>query len=323
MSSKYQEVQRERAISLIQSGNKIFDGAKGGNMYRTKNREFILIDSLKNLYSPIREQVRSYFKGNGISWWGGYEPTGHVLSSQIACLNHLFLIRNDFQAVSSLLKMIDPDLLEPIIIETDKYSSAYIQFEAVSDYDHLYEKNLTRGSNCTSIDALILAKHKNNTIWLIPIEWKFTEFYGNQNKAVEVIKREDYIHDKGKERQARYNNLIFSSNQLKIKNLDCYYYEPFYQLMRQTLWAEQVIKFKDKERYKAIDFLHVHIIPTENEDLLKKSYKCSGMGMEETWRSHLLDQSKYKIIAPQNLMSGLLLNSKYQSLIDYLQVRYW
>lgn len=55
MSSKYQEVQRERAISLIQSGNKVFDGAKGGKMYRTKNRDFILIDNHKNLYSPIRE----------------------------------------------------------------------------------------------------------------------------------------------------------------------------------------------------------------------------------------------------------------------------
>lgn len=65
------KIDRFGNISLIQSGNKVFDGAKGGKMYRTKNRDFILIDNHKNLYSPIREQVRSYFKGDGISWWGG------------------------------------------------------------------------------------------------------------------------------------------------------------------------------------------------------------------------------------------------------------
>lgn len=54
-----------------------------------------------------------------------------------------------------------------------------------------------------------------------------------------------------------------------------------------------------------------------------KAYKCCGMGMEKTWKSLLKDQSKHMIISPQNLMNGLLLNSKYQSIIDYLRVRYW
>lgn len=62
-------------------------------------------------------------------------------------------MRNDFQAVSSLLKTINPDLIEPIIINTDKYSPGFIQFEAISDKDHLNEIYSTRGNNCTSIDV--------------------------------------------------------------------------------------------------------------------------------------------------------------------------
>lgn len=291
-------------------------------MYRTKNRDFILLDNIKNLYFPIREEALRYFKGNGISWWAGYEPTGHVLSSQIACLNHLFLIRHDIHAVSLLLKKINPALIEPLLIDTDKYSPAYIQFETVSDQDHLNEINSTRGSNCTSIDALIYAKHTNGSNWLIPIEWKYTEFYNNQNKATEGFIK-DSINCKGEVRKNRYNSLILKSSQLKSNNIHWFYFEPFYQLMRQTLWAEQMIRFNHQEKLKADGYMHVHVIPSENRDLLDKYYKCSNMGMENTWRSLLKDQSKYLNISPQNLMSGLLLNSKYQPLTNYLRVRYW
>ena len=323
MASKYQEEQRFKVISLIRESDPIFEGDQGGGMYRKVFREFVLEESQKNLFYPIRMNAQEYFKDNRISWWGGREPSGHVLSSQIACLNHLFYIRNDKDGVTSILKSINEDLIEPILIPTDQEHQGYIQFEAVSDKDHLNELNSTRGSNCTSIDALIYAKHRNNSKWLILIEWKYTEFYGNQNKAEEVIRFVDHINDKGKERQSRYNDLIINSNQIKEKNLDCYYYEPFYQLMRQTLWAEQMIKFKHDERLSADDFLHIHVIPSQNKDLVDKSYICSGIGMEETWRKHLNDQSKYKIISPQDLLSSLFPISKYHSLMNYLKTRYW
>ena len=43
----------------------------------------------------IREDAIAYFRSNHIPWWKGAadEPTGHVLSSQIACVNHLYLLR--------------------------------------------------------------------------------------------------------------------------------------------------------------------------------------------------------------------------------------
>jgi len=320
MASKYKETQRTKGIDLIKSGNPVFYGSQAGRSFMGQPRNFVLIENLKNIFEPIRTDVVEYFKKNKISWWGGYKPTGHVLSSQIACLNHLFLIRNDKEAVLSILKNVSNDFKDVLSIVTDNFTPAYIQFESVSVNDHLNEGIPTRGNNCTSIDALIYAVHNNGSNWLIPIEWKYTEFYDNQNKAIEGYKK-DPIKCKGEVRKTRYTQLIDDSKQLKSSNHYCYYFEPFYQLMRQTLWVEQMIKHNHNERLKATNFLHVHVIPSENHDLLEKKYKCSGKSMEETWREHLQDQSKYLTITPKKLLTGLN-KTKYKDLLEYLLIRY-
>ena len=171
----------------------------------------------------------------------------------------------------------------------------------------------TRGSNCTSIDALICGVHRDGRKILFPIEWKYVEAYGNDNKA---------IGNAGMTRLSRYTDLINNSSQLKSTSQSVYYFEPFYQLMRQTLWAEQMIAHKETETVKADDFIHIHVIPTENVDLLKKHYPCSGMDMETTWRTNLKDQSKYKIIHPKDFLSPINVN-QYKELISYLSERYW
>ncbi|MBP7887212.1 MAG: hypothetical protein KA076_08680 [Candidatus Marinimicrobia bacterium] len=334
MASKYQENERAKAVDLIKSGNKVFYGAKAGKKFRGNNRDFVLYDSLKNIYQPIVKDVVDYFDKNIISWWGGKNPTGHVLSSQIAYLNHLFQIRNDKLAVLKILENISPDFIDVFQIDTDKFLPAYIQFEAVSDNDYLNEGQPTRGSNCTSIDALIYAKHKNGEKWLIPIEWKYTEFYNDADKSIEDSDKKSVGHVKGDEakgieRLNRYcyntkGRLIDDSKYLKTVEQyrnSVYFFEPFYQLMRQTLWAEQMIKNKNRETLKADNFINLHVIPENNEDLLKKVYKCSGLDMEKTWRNQLIDQSKYRIISPELLLNGID-SKKYNDLLVYLKTRY-
>lgn len=320
MPSKYQESERTKAENLIKIGSPVFYGGKTGKYFMTKNRDFVLQDNLKNIFSPICKDVIEYFKNNSVAWWGGKNPTGHVLSSQIACVNHLFQIRNDKSAVLAILKNITDDFIDVFPINTDKYLPAFIQFESVSDNDYLNEGKPTRGNNCTSIDALIYAKHKDGTKWIIPIEWKYTEFYSNQNKAIEGFKA-DPINCKGEVRKKRYTDLIKHSSQLKSTDHYSYYFEPFYQLMRQTLWAEQMIKNNKTEKIKAENYVHVHVIPSENKDLLNKLYKCSSLEMEKTWRKHLKDQSKYLIITPKRLLNGID-SKKYADLIKYLETRY-
>jgi len=305
----YKETQYKRVEELLNNTN-VFYGDKGNGLFKKKNYPFILENNLNNLYEPIREVVLEYFKQNNVAWWGG-KLTNHPLSSQVACLNHLFPIRNDKEAVLSIVKQVCPDIVDVLPITTDKYLPAFIQFESVSDMDHLNEQNTTRGANCTSLDALILGIDKNNKHILLPIEWKYVEAYGNEDKGLNQTRRN------------RYDNLINHSKQIKpTENNQVYYYEPFYQLMRQTLWAEQMVNNSKIETTKVDDYIHLHIIPASNNDLLNKKYSISGKDMEETWRECLIDNSKYKIIEPNQLLSKIN-KVKYSEIVEYLNTRYW
>lgn len=322
--SRFKESQYQRQEQLLQDG-KIFDNDPGSGYFKGKYRPFVLKDGMRNLYAPIRIDVLKYFADNQISWWGGNRPSCHTLSSQIACLNHLFAIKNDKDAVLSLLNGIRDEFEEVLPVACDT-EPAFIGFEVVSKDDHLNEKTATRGSNCTSVDAFILARLRgSDRKWLIPIEWKYTESYENLDKSNEDRANEPKgTNGKGKERLKRYSELINESAQLKSLESyagSVYYQEPFYQLMRQTLWAENVVKHKSTEILQADDFLHIHVIPEANKDLLEKYYKVSGKHMEETWRGMLIDQGKYIIVSPRALMSPVA--TRYPELIDYLSKRYW
>jgi hypothetical protein len=331
----------------------LFNGAESGRVI-TRNdkdypKEYILLDGIHNIYKPIQDDILNYFTENHISFWHVpgvkkvYErpkrpkrpkrPTGHILSSQVCCLNHLFPIRHDKENVLRLAKAVCSDFIEVLPINTDNYSPGYIQFEAVSDIDYLNEISSkgkpTRGCICTSIDALIYAVHQNGSKYLIPIEWKYTEKYDNKDKSIEDSKagkdKPKVTEGTGKKRLRRYSDLITNSRNLKsLPNYrnSLYFFEPFYQLMRQTLWAEQMVQHKDEERLKADDYIHIHIIPKENNGLLNKKYKISNKPLQESWLNNLKDQEKYRIISPLDFIRNID-TDKYSDLLNYLQERYW
>lgn len=311
MASRYKQSQYLRVEKLIEN-SVVFNGDPGNGIFSVNRYRFVLSDSTNNLYGPIKDDCLDYFEKNNIGWWRG-KLTNHPLSSQVACLNHLFPIREDREAVLSIIKSIAPNIVDVIALATDKHKPAYIQFEAASNSDHLNEGHTTRGSHCTSIDALILGKHKDGRNILFPVEWKYVESYGNQNKANGA---------EGAVRKKRYTDLINNSRQLVVDDHTVFYYEPFYQLMRQTLWSEQIINFQNCETINAFDFVHIHVIPKENRDLLYGNYACSGKGMEETWRAMIKDQSKYQIVSPSALLKPIN-SQKYGHLLEYLELRYW
>ena len=334
MTKQYQKMvfrskEKRHHITLIK--DKFFGKDKGyGYFGKDKKRyNFVLEDGVNNLYEPIRNEALKYFIENDIEWWGDNPdyPTGHTVSSQIACLNHLMYLRQKPTEVLSLINglgQIEFTKVLPVPCDAD---ISYIAFEVISDNSYLNEPEHIRGSYCTSIDALIYAEDINNKKWIIPIEWKYTEAYGDSSeddKSLEDYKWRKGEHGKGKERMRRYNGLITKSRQLKsLKNYESsvYYFEPFYQLMRQTLWAEQMIKNKATERIKADHYLHIHVIPRNNVDLLQKTYKFSNQNMEVTWRNMLNEQAKYIIIDPQELMSPI--KSRCPELYNYLKTRYY
>lgn len=311
----FKKEQHDRVAGLIARSN-IFNDDAGGGVFRGKSYPFVLNDSSNNLFPPVKSEVLTYFEKNKVAWWNG-KMTGHTLSSQVACLNHLFPIREDRAAVLSIIKRFSSDIIDVFRIQTDIYKPAYIQFEAVSDKNHLNEIVSTRGMNCTSVDALLYGAHKDGRRVLFPIEWKYAEVYGDEKKSQ---------GKRGMTRKERYTDLINKSVQLRTQNHDVFYFEPFYQLMRQTLWAEQMIRNNETETIEADDYMHIHVIPAGNRELLRtgnnRSYKCSGKGMESTWRSSIRDQNKYMIVSPKALLAPID-GKRYRPLLNYLETRYW
>jgi len=322
---------------------------KENGVYKGNPYEQILPknDWLFNIYPEIREKVKEYFINNNFKPHSG---VNNLKSSFAACFNHLFPIRNNKEVVLSIAKTICEGVFEienisKIPIDTDE-TLGYIAFEVTSANDLLKEGFPTRGVNCTSVDALILAQDKKKKKILIPIEWKYTEHYGNEDKSEGVS---------GIVRLYKYSDLIDKSKQIKIKRIrpksfnepmylkerdyknSIYFFEPFYQLMRQTLWAEQIIKYKNNEIIQADDFLHAHIIPTENVELLKSDlktnrrrkgyYKSNGQqdNLGNTWKSYLKDPKKYRTFSPKELFKKIKEQDKNDNikLFDYLHERYW
>lgn len=275
-----------------------------------KNLPYILHQnySKENLYVDIREDALLYFKENDISWWrqqeDNYSPTGHLVSSQIHCLNHLFAIRKDDNAIKQLLKKatdIEFDKILPTTIDIP--NDGYIAFEFALVNEKLLgetDEGAKRGAMCTSIDAMIRAQ-KDDKIWLIPIEWKYTETY----------KREDKTNRK---RLNRYKHLIECSERLKTPtdgiSHSVYFIEPNYELMRQTLLCEQLVT-----KEYAHTFFHINVIPSANTELRN--------AVEKEFIPMLKEEAKFRIIDPQELLSPIAENKNFEDLISYLQIRYW
>jgi hypothetical protein len=287
----------------------------GNGIFMGKPRYFVLSDTCLNLWKGIRSDVISYFKENNIVWWKGKDklPSGHILSSQIACLNHLFYIRNRHDLATSILQKINPDIIsdETFNVEDDK---SYIEFEFVGKDCDKIERGEKRGANCTSLDAAMIGKKKNGTKILVAIEWKYTESYkGNSLSSGES----------GKKRLGNYHKLLNLTDwPIIFKKIEDLYYEPYYQLMRQTLLAKKIVENKS---CGVSDWIHLHIIPCANIDLLnsKTSPNLTGENLGEIWKSCLKDRSKYKIISPEVLLSPVINDSGFAKIYNYLKKRYW
>ena len=313
MKSDYLEYEKKKqAAKLKEYRSSFFNNAQeiGYSIKNNQWYDYILKSqyNANNLYHCIRQNAIDYFKKYDIAWWQclnkSDEPTGHLVSSQIHCLNHLFALRTDDKAVKVVIEKATGMKFDKVlhsIIDNDPKS--FISFEFVLDNDKLLGENdegWGRGTLCTSIDAMVYAQQGDKK-WLIPIEWKYTETY----------KREDKTN---KKRIDRYADLIKSSKRLKAPEggipHSVYFVEPNYELMRQTLLCEQLIA-KDY----AVDFFHINIIPKENTELRK--------AVENEFMQNLTKEAKFKIIDPQEFLSPLCGNENYKDLITYLETRYW
>lgn len=318
---------------------KVFEGAEGGGVFKYRGKlntyEHILEKGKedKNLFPDIRKKVNTYFNGNETSFWRGKTVPSNTLSSQVSCLNHLFSIRENEKAVKDVMQnfvgdRITIESMEKVRSKREVEDCQYIAFEMVSDEDRLNEGTLTRGSSCTSIDALAIAKATDGKRYLLVIEWKLTENDSGNKAPEEGTSTNEKEIERGKERMSRYTSLI-NKNKSIDRNQESYldssiFHLPFYQLMRQTLWASL-----NMEDFKADDYFHIHVVPSYNPMRTKKYARVENTkGVEEAWKKHLTDcgKEKYIMVDPKQVVEALENSEEkdtFSGLIDYLNKRYY
>jgi hypothetical protein len=307
----YKEQQRKRATGLR---DEVFKDP-GGGQFKSLDREFVLKDPSLNLWAGIREDAIDYFKRNNIPFWdSGNEPTGHLLSSQIACINHLFFVRQRGDIATSILKGVDNNV--KIALKMDNgLDSGYVDFEVIGSKNYLGEKLHTRGANSTSVDAVMLAELNNGTRKLYFIEWKYVESYNKTSKAE---------GESGKTRQNIYSPLLNQPDcPIKTSNIEGLFTEPYYQLMRQTLLAHQMIKARE---YQADSYFHIHVIPKDNKelkDINTADGKLKGNKLEDTWKNVLKSPDLYKTIDPSDFLNPAHTCLDCIAPMTYLKQRYW
>lgn len=304
----YYAEQKRQSANLKRYNSILFENAQSIEFdpKRKKKSDFVLRsqDKNKNLFHKIRQEAIDYFIEYKISWWQ-YEnkpdsPTGHLVSSQIHCLNHLFALRKDKEALKEMMTQ-TTGLPIKEILPSPLDKDGYLTFEFVyKNKSLLGEKYETRGAKCTSIDALVYAQLEDERKILFPIEWKYTETYYGKEATPESWKR--------------YPDLISLEDSNLKEVSDLYKADPYYELMRQTLLCEQIIRHKDCG-IEAVDYSHIMVIPNAHAEL--------KTAIENNYIPTIKDKSKFRIIDPQELLAPLEGNEKYSKLLEYLRKRYW
>ncbi len=226
----------------------------GGSAYRLLPQNKAL-----NLAPSIRADAIAYFNEYGIAW---HQHANHALSSQVSCLNFLMPLATQ----PRLLARVIGEALgipSPTMLEVERGPDGrpwFVGFEWIGRADYLNEGGKSgsrrRGAHATSADAVVRFELERR-IETVLIEWKYTESYGAP------------VPPGGNEvRLGRYGGLVFApagpvcaDQGLAISD---FFWEPFYQLLRQQLLAFQMQAAHEDgtERVRVM-----HISPSPNHAL--------------------------------------------------------
>ena len=299
--------ERER-LRMTNERDRIFKDP-GLGLFAGKPREFVLSDAAANLWEGIRDDAIHYFARNSITWWGGVanEPSGHMLSSQVACINHLYFLRQRPDLATAVLRAIDTEVVEAEIVD-----DGCIEFEFIGTDQYLAERSFSRGINCTSIDAFMIGRTRDCGRRAFLIEWKYTETCAPVDKYIP-------------ERAVVYDHLITAANSPFSPNVEReLYFEPFYQLMRQTLLACKIVENSD---HRCTSYRHIHVVPEDNYkfrgNVTSPKLKLKGATVSEAWSAVLKQPGLYVDTTPAKFMRPAVSEKDTRALVGYLRRRYW
>jgi hypothetical protein len=288
----------------------------GGGIYDNQPCEVVLKDQNLNIWEGVREDAIEYFNQNSICFWESInKPSGHLLSSQIACINHMFFMRQRQEVATAVLQGVDRNVKNALRIEKNETDNGFVVFEENGQRNYLNEKSRIRGAHSTSIDAVMLGEMKNGSRKLFFIHWNYTECFCGQTKLIDdkgVFNRQTYIPF-----------LEDPTSPFKSCDQAKFFVEPYFHLMRQLLLANEMTKANE---YGATDYTFLFIAPFENQELLGKNISANcfaGSKLPEIWTSLLKSPGKYIFQSPQDFMEPATYCNDTITISSYLKQRYW
>lgn len=284
----------------------------GGAPYRLAPGDLAL-----NLAPNIRDAAADYFDRHGVTW---HQHASHGLSSQVCCLNFLMPLATRPEVLSCLigeaLGIDPPQMLE---VETGAFGQPwFVGFEWIGRENYLGEwpkaGRPTRGANATSADAIVRFRHAGRNETLL-IEWKYTERYGAPIPPAGNATR-----------TGRYAHLAFAPDGPIRADLgltvEDFYWEPFYQLLRQQMLAMAM----EKAREDGADRVRVlHISPAGNRHLHKvtaRALRRFGDDAFEAFRAVLQQPECFIGRTTEGVFGPMLAELQGDPWATYLRERY-
>ncbi|MDP6131531.1 MAG: hypothetical protein QGI56_08620 [Dehalococcoidia bacterium] len=313
MTFRDREKERYKALKpLLFSENAQRDGT-----YRGRPRSFCLADdcSSENLYSGIRASAIQYFADRRISWHDGLDrrrvPSNHLCCSQSCCVNFLYPMAGDPALVEAVLGVFFPELAKAVPVYEDGLlpsgSAPYMAFEWIGSRDYLGEQKRkggrrTRGANFTSAGFAFRFIRNDGKVQLVLGEWKYTESYGSSDLGIPV-------------RKANYQRAfdradgVFGPQRRDL--YDALFFDPFYQLMRLQLLAQEMETGKLGREMDADVVSVLHICPAANgefrEHVTSPQLKAMlpGKGTLDIWKD-LVPEDRFLSISVEDLLEAIV-----------------
>jgi hypothetical protein len=219
----------------------------------------------------------------------------------VFCANLLFPFIDKPEALADALRPFFPDISRMVPVEDKRY----IAFEWIGDINYLKEEpklgeNRIRGAGNTSIDAMMMYETQEGKKVMLLIETKYSESYGVSYKR---------FRSDGTDRFENYEEFFHSpSGPINLEaapNLTDFLYEPFYQLLRHSLLASQIMQTGTP---KVSRVQVVHLTVSGNRDLLavtSPKFRSLGGTSYEVWPKLLKDPSTFSLIPVESFFKGI------------------
>lgn len=302
---------------------------------RNTEREFALQDSQghENLQRDIRDDALLYFKERKIPWHmatrnedsGETFPTNHLCSSQVLCVNALWPFVVSPELHKRVLGIYYPEMAEPLEMTSDGSPIGdhhpFVSFEWIGEQNYLGEVGdkfrkdgvRQRGALATSADFAFRFKRHDSKIQIVLGEWKYTESYSNKKPDTNETRRSVYAESFGRWQEKNQG----------LPNYEHFFVEPFYQLMRMTLLAQEM----ERAGELGADMVSICLItPAANVDYLNRitseGLRPYGNSVHKVW-SNLMGE-KFRAIQSESLITAIesVATAKWSNWAKYLSTRY-